>query len=292
MAGGPVRSTLRAGGMAPSASHRGGDRTPRGGPGPPPREVGRPTGTSLVLTREGALPGPLFRRLARAVRALGTERLRHTYQTAFWFDLGAPSCVVEEAVLSVAPRIPAVRAGRVAGVEWWLSRMRTSDVQVDFHQDRDEVRFGRTGLTRCPAQGSVLFLNRCRGGWLAVTSQATDDANPARAPLPFDGDLVRPWPNRLALFPGDAVHGVLDARGHVPHGRLFPPTPLRLALIMNWWTAPPEGRPTFAESGVYAALRDRRWFASGGTPTPACSPSPTPRPPPPPRGVPPPPTSR
>jgi hypothetical protein len=211
----------------------------------------------LVVVLDGALPAGLFRRLARAVRALGAEGLRRTYQTAFWYDLGAPACVAEEAILALRPRAWAASAGRLAGVEWWLSRMRTSDVQVDFHQDRDEVLFGRSGRTRCPARGSVLFLNRCRGGALAVTDQPADDANPARAPLPFDGDLVRPQPNRLALFPGDATHGVLDARGAVPHRRLVPATPLRLALVMNWWRARPEGRPRFAEAGVYAALRPR-----------------------------------
>jgi hypothetical protein len=209
----------------------------------------------LAVVLDGALPAGLFRRLAGAVRALGTEGLRRTYQTAFWFDLGAPGCIAEEAILALRPRVWGARPGRLAGVEWWLSRMRTTDVQVDFHQDRDEVLFGRTGRTRCPAQGSVLFLNRCRGGALAVTAQPADEANPARAPLPFDGDLVRPRPNRLALFPGDATHGVLDARGDVPHRRLAPAAPLRLALIMNWWRARPEGRPRFAEAGVYAALR-------------------------------------
>jgi hypothetical protein len=210
-----------------------------------------------VAVLDEALPDRLFRRLARAVRALGTEGLRRTYQTAFWFDLGEPSCVAEEAVLALRGFAWAGRAGRLAGVEWWLSRMRTSDVQVDFHQDRDEVLFGRTGRTRCPAQGSVLFLNRCRGGGLAVTGQPADDANPARAPLPLDADLVRPRPNRLALFPGDATHGVLDARGEIPHRRLAPATPLRLALIMNWWRARPEGRPRFVDAGVYQALRRR-----------------------------------
>jgi len=208
-----------------------------------------------VRIRDRAVPVPLLRALATAVRALGTERLRDTYQTAFWYDLGVPSCLAEEAALAVRPLAVALADGRVAGVEWWLSRMRTSDVRVDFHRDRDEVHFARTGRTRHPALGSVLFLSRCRGGLLAVTAQPADDANPARAPLPFDGDLVRPRPGRLALFPGDATHGVLDANGEVPHRRLSPPTPLRLALVMNWWRRRPEGRPRFAEAGVYRRLR-------------------------------------
>ncbi|HET9594712.1 MAG TPA: hypothetical protein VFP65_03975 [Anaeromyxobacteraceae bacterium] len=209
----------------------------------------------LVRIHDGALPAQLLRALSAAVRALGPERLRDTYQTAFWYDLHTPSCLPEEAALAVRPLALALAGDGVAGVEWWLSRMRTSDVRVDFHRDRDELLFARTGRTRHPAAGSVLFLNRCRGGLLAVTGQPADDANPARAPLPFDGDLVRPRPGRLALFPGDATHGVLDARGEVPQGRLSPPTPLRLALVMNWWRRRPEGRPRFAEAGVYRRLR-------------------------------------
>lgn len=212
----------------------------------------------LVSVLDGALPAGLFRRLAGAVRAVGKERLRETYQTTFWFDFGAPACLPEEVILALQPRARAAAGRRLGGVEWWLSRMRTSDVQVDFHQDRDEVLFARTGRTRCPALGSVLFLNRCRGGALAVTAQPLDEANPACATLPFDGDLVRPRPNRLALFGGGLVHGVLDARGEIPHRRLVPATPLRLALIMNWWTARPEGRPRFAEAGLYAPLRPVR----------------------------------
>ena len=43
-----------------------------------------------VQVIDGALPPPLFARLRRAVRALGGEGLRRTYQTTFWFDLRMP----------------------------------------------------------------------------------------------------------------------------------------------------------------------------------------------------------
>lgn len=208
----------------------------------------------LVRIEDGALPAPLFRGLSRAVRLLGGENLRRTYETTFWFDLGPPAAVTEEAILALSPRVPRPRGG-LAGVEWWLSRMRTSDVRVDFHQDRDERLFLRTGAVRHPAVSSVLFLNRCRGGLLAVTDRPANDANPACAPDDLDADLVRPRPNRLALFPGDATHGVLDANCDVPHGRLPAPTPLRLALVMNWWRRRPVGVPRFAGSGRYPALR-------------------------------------
>ena len=206
----------------------------------------------LVRVVDGALPPALFARLDRAVRALGSEHLRDTYQTTFWFDLGVPSAIVEEAILALRGRFP----GRIAGVEWWLSRMRTSDVRIDFHQDRDEILFGREGALVHPARSSVLFLNRCRGGLLAVTREPASDANPARAPDDLSSlDLVRPWPNRLALFPGDATHGVLDANGAVPLERIEPATPLRLAVAMNAWSARPTGVPTFTEARRYGSLR-------------------------------------
>jgi hypothetical protein len=217
--------------------------------------VPRRPAAPLVEVLDGALPPALFRRLARAVRALGAQGLRATYRTTFWFDLTAPAALPELAVAALRARACARAPRRIEGVEWWLSRMRTSDVQVDFHRDRDEARFARAGETKHPALGSVLFLGRCRGGLLAVTAADPDPRRPACAPLPLDADLVRPWPNRLALFPGDATHGVLDARNAIPSGRLPAPTPLRLALVMNWWARRPEAVPSFVASGRYAALR-------------------------------------
>jgi hypothetical protein len=219
-------------------------RAPAGGVRTPP--------APLVRVVNGALPVALFRRLARAVRGLGEEGLTRTYQTTFWFDLGArPAALTEVAILALGDRLP----DGVRGVEWWLSRMRTSDVQVDFHRDRDELLFRRTGRLRHPRFSSVLFLNRCRGGLLAVVDAPPDDANPARAPDRLDADLVRPWPNRLAVFAGDATHGVLDANGDVPQRLLAGSAPLRLALVMNGWARRPEGVPGFAGSRRYGGLR-------------------------------------
>jgi hypothetical protein len=201
---------------------------------------------------DGALPPALFARLRRAVVALGAENLRGGYQTTFWFDLGAPTSLVEEAALVLRDRYPR----RIAGIEWWLSRMRTSDVAVDFHADCDEVLLRRGGPLVHPAASSVLFLNRCRGGLLAVSPEPPDERNPARAPRDLSTlDLVRPSPNRLVLFPGDATHGVLDADGAIPHGRLRPATPLRLAVALNAWRERPTGVPAFARSRRYRALR-------------------------------------
>lgn len=202
----------------------------------------------MKLTDE-ALPAPLFRRLLRAVEGLGEQRLARTYQTTFWFPRGAaPSNVVEEAIAAL-PRV----AG-CAGTEWWLSRMRTSNVQVDFHRDRDERLALAGGPTRHPKVSSVLFLNRSRGGLLAVTDEDPNPDNPAMAPDVLALDLVEPVPNRYVTFDGRKTHGVLDAENQLP-GRRLPREPkLRLTIAINHWRARPTGVPRFNETRIYRAL--------------------------------------
>ena len=131
-------------------------------------------------------------------------------------------------------------------------------VGLDVHKATVSVAVAegrRSGEVRHPRFSSVLFLNRCRGGLLAVVDAPANDANPARAPDRFDADLVRPWPNRLAVFAGDATHGVLDANGEIPRGRLARRTPLRLALVMNGWRRRPAGVPAFEGARRYPGLR-------------------------------------
>ena len=210
----------------------------------------------LELTvHEDALAPPLFRSLQRSVRELGTQGLRSTYQTTFWFDFKEPACIPELAALELRKFIPPGK--RVAGVEWWLSRMRTTDVQVDFHQDRDEKLALRTGRLIHPRWSSVFFLNRCRGGLLAVTDELPNEANDAKAPDVLNFDVVTPRPNRFAVFDGSLTHGVLDARNQLPSKRLPGTVPLRLAVIYNWWHRRPEDVPRWSEARAYRSLRLR-----------------------------------
>lgn len=198
---------------------------------------------------DGALPPRLFARLRRAVVALGEQRLRHTYQTTFWFGFdAAPSNVVEDAIAALP------RPTRVAGAEWWLSRMRTSNVQVDFHRDRDERLALRGGPQVHPVRSSVLFLNRCRGGLLAVTRAAPNPANPAMAPDRLALDLVEPLPNRYVWFDGRLTHGVLDARNQIPGARLPREPKLRLTIAINFWRSCPTDVPRFSERRIYRRL--------------------------------------
>jgi hypothetical protein len=207
----------------------------------------------IVELTDGALPEPLFRRLLRRVGAVGTERLRTTYQTTFWYDFSEPTNVVEEAILALRPRV--VKHLRIAGVEWWLSRMSTTDVRVDFHQDRDEKLALRTGKLVHPRRSSVLFLNRVRGGALAVTRQLPDPANPSMAPRKLDDlTLVAPRPNRFVVFDGKATHGVLDVNNQIPDGKLPGSPRQRRTIALNWWAARPTDTPTWAETRIYRAL--------------------------------------
>ena len=210
----------------------------------------------LVHLLQPALREALFRRLRSRVRAVGAERIRRTYQTTFWFDLNRPpGAVTEEAIVTLRSVLP---IDRVRGVEWWLSRMWTHDVQVDFHRDRDEALAASTGRERHPRFSSVLFLNRVQGGALAVTAQLPDSRNPALVPWPLEADLVAPRPNRLAWFDGRLTHGVLDARNQVPDRKLRQRGQLRLTLVMNWWSVRPSKVPAFGGAGTYAALSSGR----------------------------------
>ena len=216
-----------------------------------------------VSVREGALPPALFARLRRRVRRLGSERLRQTYQTTFWFDLRAPESIVEAAILEIRPLLPIGDA--IAGVEWWLSRMRTTDVRVDFHRDRDERLALTHGRIVHPRLSAVLFVNRVRGGLLAVTRQSPWPENPSCAQRKVDWELVQPRPNRLAFFSGNLTHGVLDANNQIPNGRIPGKGRLRTAVIMNFWNRRPMNVPIFSARGQYRALALRRKARSART---------------------------
>ena len=217
-----------------------------------------PEGRCVTLLDE-ALPDFLFARLLRAVQQVGDENIRATYQTTFWFPLRERAgSVVEEAALALVKRLPRAARARVRGVEWWLSRMWTADVPVDFHRDHDIRREKRGGGEVHPLVSSVLFLSRVRGGLLAVTEEPPDPRRPACAPERLDRmDLVRPEPNRFAWFDGALTHGVLDDRNRVPQGKSRRRGELRRTVVLNWWSSRPWGVPRFGERRVYRALGSR-----------------------------------
>lgn len=209
----------------------------------------------LLTLVDDALPKRRFEVLRAAVEALGAERLRASYQTTFWspFDQ-PPSNLVEAAALTVRRHLPEARLRRVIGVEWWLSRMRTSNVKVDFHRDRDNGLFDATGRTVTPVTSSLVYLTPSVGGLLAVSRKPPDPTAPACAPDPSSFEVAEPRPNRFVFFDGRLTHGVLDARNEVPLARLPTQPGWRIGIAINFWHRRPRDVPRFVESSHYRSL--------------------------------------
>jgi hypothetical protein len=199
----------------------------------------------MITVIERALPDALVRRARRAIARLGTERQRESYFTTFWLPRGArPEHVIEEAVLALW-RLSRVRCAPGSGAEWWIGRSYTTRLPIEFHFDHDV----KGAKPRHPVTSSVFFFNSVRGGHLAVTDQRPGAAEATRL------EAVKPRRNRYALFRGDLLHGVLDARGRTP-GRPLPGPRgrLRVTLVVNFWRARPTDVPTWRESGMYRPL--------------------------------------
>ena len=203
-----------------------------------------PAGQDLVCVIDGALPGPLFQRARRAIARLGRTGLRESYFTTFWLPRdSAPAHAVEEAVLWLA-MVAAPR--RWSGAEWWVGRAYTTDLPIGFHFDEDVK--GR-GALRHPLRSSVLFFNSVRGGHLAVTDQRPGSGEATRLAT------VKPRVNRYAVFDGDLLHGVLDARGRTPVRRLAGPKGrLRVTLVVNFWNRRPTDVSVWSESRRFRKL--------------------------------------
>lgn len=195
---------------------------------------------------DGALPAALVRRARAAIARIGSERLRQSYFTSFWLPRGVPAAhPLEEAVLALW-RLARPRG--CAGAEWWIGRAHTTRIPVEFHFDQD-VKGRRL---RHPRIASVFFFNAVRGGQLAVTDQVPGGREATRL------ETVAPKRNRYAVFRGNLLHGVLDARGRTPGRRLPGPAGrMRITLVVNYWDRCPSGVRTWSESGIYRLLRPR-----------------------------------
>ena len=190
-----------------------------------------------------------MRRARRSIARLADTGLRDSYFTTFWLPRGAPPAHPVEAAVLALWQLAGVRC---AGVEWWVGRSYTTDVPIEFHFDQDVK--ARRGL-RHPRLSSVFFFNAVRGGQLAITDQV---AGPRGAPVPAVPhrlQAVKPRANRYALFSGRLLHGVLDARGQTPLGRLSGPRGrLRVTLVINFWERRPTDVPLWSESRAFRML--------------------------------------
>src|SRR6267142_2369225 len=187
-----------------------------------------------------ALPRSLFRRLARALEAVGEERMEDmgSYNTTFWFPVGAePSNVVEECVSKLSA---AIRPGtKCIGMEWWLGRLKYGE-SLPFHTDRDRSLRKQTGEIVHPLWSSILYLNRFPSSPTIVYDQVlAPDGHSWIPPKPKAGRSLEAIPNHYVVFQGDVRHGVVaNGAGQKVANRSTQtkklPT-LRLTLLINYW---------------------------------------------------------
>lgn len=213
---------------------------------------------------EEALPAALFRRLGRAVRAVGTERIEDmgTYNTTFWIPVGVkPTNVVEESVnllfTMVQPGLECI------GMEWWLGRLKRGE-SLPFHTDRDRSLRKETGQIVHPLWSSILYLNRYPSSPTIVLDQVlSPDGNSWIPPKAESARTLDAVPNHYVLFRGDLRHGVVaQSNGQQESGRareVRDTDELRLTLLVNYWDrrpAPPNCRDY--DGTIYRAIREER----------------------------------
>jgi len=211
---------------------------------------------------KGALPNPLFRLLAGAVQAVGTERIENmgSYNTTFWFPLGAkPTNIAEEGVSKLCAL---VRPGpKCIGMEWWLGRLKYGE-SLPFHTDRDRSLQKQTGQIVHPLWSSILYLNLYPSTPTIVLDQVLGpDGKSWVPPKPKSGMSLDAVPNDYAVFRGDLRHGVVaNGAPRKPPGRsrkTQKSPELRLTLLVNYWDrrpVPPNCRDY--DGSVYQALQN------------------------------------
>jgi hypothetical protein len=208
------------------------------------------------------LPTPLFLRLVRAVRKVGTERLAESYQTNFWFATDAkPRNIAEEVITRL---FPLVRPGpKCIGVEWWLGRLPYGK-SLPLHFDRDLALEKQTGQVACPLWASILYLNHFPSSPTLVLDQVLgDDKQSLVPPKAKYGRALEPVPNHYVVYRGNLYHGVVangNGNGHVPSSpsrKTKKPSEMRLTLLINYWdrrSLPPVCRDY--DGTVYKALEE------------------------------------
>ncbi|KAJ1625050.1 hypothetical protein T492DRAFT_1042679 [Pavlovales sp. CCMP2436] len=183
---------------------------------------------------------------------------------------GGPSAnAVEEAARYIEANSAALRAmlhgSKACGYEWWWQEHEPDEAPKGFHTDKcaalQPAETAANSEARVveahPLVSSVLYLTD-EGGPTAVFDQHLESGECgtlARPAVPAQIIISAPSSNRLLLFDGRLLHGVL----HRPNG---PAAGLRRTLLINWWEERPPGvagaPPSFAcarppaEDGVSA----------------------------------------
>jgi hypothetical protein len=193
---------------------------------------------------EDALPASLFNRLARAIEAVGVERMEDmgSYSTTFWFPFSTTATnIVEE---SIGKLWDLVQPGpQCIGTEWWLGRLKYGE-SLRYHTDRDRSLRKQTGQIVHPLWSSILYLNRFPSSPTVVLDQVlSPDGQSWVPPHAESGRSLDAIPNHYVVFRGDLRHGVVAnraAQGTASQtGQTEKPPELRLTLLVNYWDRRP-----------------------------------------------------
>ncbi len=204
---------------------------------------------------EEALPGPLFERLAHAVRDVGDERLKINYDTTFWNPRDrAPTNVVEEAITRLVALVGP--PPRCIGTEWWLGRLRYGE-KLPFHYDSDKSLKRATAQYVAPLYGSILYLNTFPGSPTIFLGQVAGPDGKTKIPeKPRFREAVHAVRNHYVVFAGGLRHGVkpdVDSSDVEHAGKR---DEVRLTLLVNYWHRRPSSPIcTDYDGSTYAPLR-------------------------------------
>lgn len=122
-----------------------------------------------------------------------------------------------------------IKAGPVAGVEWWLRHDEAAEPKV-FHFDKDEALMRSERRLVNPAHATVFYLSS-QGGPTLIAAQTATAEGELRPKIPLELAAVPCRTNQLLAFPGGLRHAVLGGEA----------TGLRTTFLMNWWPARPTG---------------------------------------------------
>ncbi|MGI9264869.1 MAG: hypothetical protein ACR2QU_08060 [Gammaproteobacteria bacterium] len=216
---------------------------------------------------EEALPGSLFERLVRAVRAIGGERLKRNYTTTFWLPMGAePTNVAEEAAIELSRLVGPT--SEVSGLEWWLGRLGQGE-RLRLHFDRDMTLRKKTGEFVHPVFASVFYLNSFPASPTVILGQTPSPDGKTRVPeKPKFRKSVEAVSNRYVVFPGNLRHGVLPDSGSADglHSAADDNSipELRLTLLLNYWAQRPLPPICFDYDGsIYGGLQSADVYPAG-----------------------------
>ncbi|KAJ3028066.1 UNVERIFIED_CONTAM: hypothetical protein HDU68_002517 [Siphonaria sp. JEL0065] len=239
----------------------------------------------FVKAIDNALPPQALEYLQTAFHPMSVFWKQHFYcpDTPYFSythplaDIGdAPKSAIDQLILYVhglaSKLFPKVKQAKAA--EWWTHcRTHNSGHQLHFdsaHEGKSDKKRKRVGPIH-PIVSCVIYLSEGAGGPTMVTNQRLGD------PLADRGWMVESVVNRLVVFDGSVLHGVIPGKGFHPD-----PDARRTSFMIAFWDhvdvkPSPENIPGSARPFPYTISSDvYTWPSLHTVKSPALWPGPVP----------------